>query len=330
MNSWMRRFSDKQLRIKERNAQTAVSRGLHETRRLMPEIPSGLLVTMGEAELTYALHGFSAMDDKCRRVTGLNFEDAKGADKYQYDQYIDVVVRPIMGDKQGVDAVDGTFLYNISKNLTGHGRLNGVDDGWIDVRNASHGHSSRNVLLAMMQGEKPRYEIRIINNPTGENQNDDLDIKILRYRMLQGHFSRLQSEGEAIGTIPKAISTLIKISAEEPGDTETKMRYGYHASSLPLSMLESIMEKGIVPGGQKEGDWAVRDSVHMCPLHPTHNDAVGIWSLNRPAKERNRYDGPTTQIIFVVDLLMLQEEYDVGIYQARSGNFLIPSVVPWN
>eukprot|EP00971_Amphidinium_carterae_P118946 2356630-Amphidinium_carterae.1 len=68
----------------------------------------------------------------------------------------------------------------------------------------------------------------------------------------------------------------------------------------------------------------------MCPLHPTHNDAIGIWGLNRPAKERNRYDGPTTQVIFVVDLLLLQEEYDVGIYQARSGNYLIPSVVPWN
>eukprot|EP00971_Amphidinium_carterae_P076389 1508541-Amphidinium_carterae.1 len=99
---------------------------------------------MGEAELTYALNGFSAMDDKCRRMTGLNFEDSKDASKYQYEQYIDVVVRPVLGDKQGVDFVDGTFLHNISKNLTGHGRLNGIDDGWIDVRNASHGHSSRN------------------------------------------------------------------------------------------------------------------------------------------------------------------------------------------
>eukprot|EP00971_Amphidinium_carterae_P125369 2483491-Amphidinium_carterae.1 len=103
------------------------------------------------------------------------------------------------------------------------------------------------------------------------------------------------------------------------------MRYGYHATSLPLKALASIVEKGIVPGGQSDGDWAVRDSVHMCPLHPTHNDAMGIWGLNRPAKEKNRYDGPTTQMIFVVDLLMLQEEYDVSIYQARSGNFLIPS-----
>eukprot|EP00971_Amphidinium_carterae_P133906 2653167-Amphidinium_carterae.1 len=78
--------------------------------------------------------------------------------------------------------------------------------------------------------------------------------------MLQGRFSRLQTEGEAIGTIPRAISTLIKISAEEPGDTEIKMRYGYHASSLSLNALENIVEKGIVPGGHSEGDWAVRDS----------------------------------------------------------------------
>eukprot|EP00971_Amphidinium_carterae_P014582 287904-Amphidinium_carterae.1 len=108
------------------------------------------------------------------------------------------------------------------------------------------------------------------------------------------------------------------------------MRYGYHASSLSLNALDNIMQKGLVPGGQNDGDWAVRDSVHLCPLHPTHNDAVGIWSLNRPAKEKNRYDGPSTQVIFVVDLLMLQEEYDASIYQARSGNYLIPSVVPWN
>eukprot|EP00971_Amphidinium_carterae_P083512 1653076-Amphidinium_carterae.1 len=58
---------------------------LHETRRYMPEIPSALLVTMGEAELTHALHAFSAMDDKCRRMTGLNFEDPKGASKYKYE-----------------------------------------------------------------------------------------------------------------------------------------------------------------------------------------------------------------------------------------------------
>eukprot|EP00971_Amphidinium_carterae_P352618 6492677-Amphidinium_carterae.1 len=182
----------------------------------------------------------------------------------------------------------------------------------------------------MMQGEKPRYEIRIINNPTGENQYDDLDIKILKYRMLQGHFSRKQNEGEAVGTIPGAISTLIKISAEEPGDTEVKMRYGYHATSLPMKALDNVVQKGIVPGERNQNDWAVRDSVHMCPLHPIHNDAMGIWGLNRPPKEKNKYDGPTTQVIFVVDLLMLQEEYDVGVYQARSGNFLIPSVVPWN
>eukprot|EP00971_Amphidinium_carterae_P219454 4356829-Amphidinium_carterae.1 len=148
--------------------------------------------------------------------------------------------------------------------------------------------------------------------------------------MLQGHFSRLQTDGEAIGTNPKAISTLLKISAEEPGDAGPKMRYGYHASALSLRAFESVVEKGLIPGGQNDGDWVVRDSVHMCPLHPTHNDAIGIWGFNRPVKDRNKYDGPATQAIFVVDLLMLQEEYDVGIYQARSSNYLIPSVVPWN
>eukprot|EP00971_Amphidinium_carterae_P176542 3500173-Amphidinium_carterae.1 len=295
MKDWMRRFSEKQLRIKAVNAQTIVDQNLYQTKRYMPEVPTALLATMAEAEITYALHGFSAMDERYRRTTGLNFEEPKGDRDYHYDQYVDIVVRPILGDGQGVDAVDGTFLYNISKSLTGNGRLNGVEDGWMDIRYAAHGHSSRNILLAMMQGEKPRYEIRIINNPTGVDQYDDLDIKILKYRMLQGHFSRMQAEGEAIGTIPKAISTLIKISAGEPGDKVVKMRYGYHATSLPIYALDNIVQKGIVPGGQNEGGWAVRDSVHMCPVHPTHNDAVGIWSLNRPAKEKNKYDGPTTQ-----------------------------------
>eukprot|EP00971_Amphidinium_carterae_P094775 1875668-Amphidinium_carterae.1 len=46
MSEWMRRFSDNQLRVKESNAKTVVSRCLHETKRFMPEIPSGLLATM--------------------------------------------------------------------------------------------------------------------------------------------------------------------------------------------------------------------------------------------------------------------------------------------
>eukprot|EP00971_Amphidinium_carterae_P326288 6456976-Amphidinium_carterae.1 len=161
---------------------------------------------MAEAELAYAMDGFSKMDDKYRRVTGLNFEESKGAAEYDYERYIDIVVRPILGDRQGINAVDGTLLFNISKTLTGNGRYYGVEDGWIDIRRATHGHSMRNVLLAMMQGEKPRYEIRIINNPSGVDQHDDLDVKILKYRMLQGHFSRIQANGEAIGTVPKAIS----------------------------------------------------------------------------------------------------------------------------
>eukprot|EP00971_Amphidinium_carterae_P046048 906019-Amphidinium_carterae.2 len=63
-----------------------------------------------------------------------------------------------------------------------------------------HGKNpTRNVLLAMMQGEKPRFEIRLINNPLGEDLLDDLDIKILAYRVLQGHFSRMQDGREVVG-----------------------------------------------------------------------------------------------------------------------------------
>eukprot|EP00971_Amphidinium_carterae_P284417 5646459-Amphidinium_carterae.1 len=55
MNAWMRRFSENQLRIKDNNAKTAVVRGLYQTKRFMPEIPSALLNTMAEADLAYAM-----------------------------------------------------------------------------------------------------------------------------------------------------------------------------------------------------------------------------------------------------------------------------------
>eukprot|EP00971_Amphidinium_carterae_P191152 3793536-Amphidinium_carterae.1 len=55
MNAWVRRFSEAQLRIKADNAKTAVDRGLYQTKRFMPEIPSALLNTMAEAELAYAM-----------------------------------------------------------------------------------------------------------------------------------------------------------------------------------------------------------------------------------------------------------------------------------
>eukprot|EP00971_Amphidinium_carterae_P206638 4100077-Amphidinium_carterae.2 len=80
------------------------------------------------------------------------------------------------------------------------------------------GNSTRTVLLAMMQGEKPRFESRIMNNPSGEDMLDDLDIKILSYRVLQGHFSRMQDGREAVGADPSKVSNLIKLVAETPGD----------------------------------------------------------------------------------------------------------------
>eukprot|EP00971_Amphidinium_carterae_P124931 2474965-Amphidinium_carterae.1 len=330
-SKWMRRFIENQLKVKELNAELSVEREYARDKRVMPEIPGSLLATCAEAELTRAMEGFQIMDQRHRRETGLNFEQPGSTSQtYEYEQYVDIVVRPILGDRQGISEVDSNTLYNISKSLMGRGRHSSKGDGWIDIRTAVQGHSMRNVLLAMMQGEKPRYEIRIINNLSGGDIYDDLDIKILKYRMLQGHFSRMRDGREAEGTDPKLVSTLYKVVFEEPDGGGPRMRYGYHASSLSLRAFESVVEKGLVPGGQSEGDWAIRDSVHLCPLYPTHNDAVGIWGLDRPVKERNRHEGFIVQAIFVVDLLMLQEEYEVSIYQARSGNYLIPSVVPWN
>eukprot|EP00971_Amphidinium_carterae_P109154 2161479-Amphidinium_carterae.3 len=331
MLHWVKRFAEGQRRIKGDNARFAHDNGYTQSKRILPEIPTALLDTMAEVNLAFAINAFNYMDDKYRRVTGLNFEDpGSRIQGYEYDQYIDVVVRPILGDKMGINAVDANTLFNISKSLTGKGQHSGAADGWIDLRMVTTGHSARNVLLAMMQGEKPRYESRIINNPSGTDQMEDLDVKILKYRVLQGHFSRMQEGREAVGSDPGSVSTLIKLVADTPGDARPKMRYGYHASALSLRAFDNIVQKGLVPGGHSDGDYAIRDSVHLCPLRPTHNDAVGIWGLNKPPKEKNKYDGYTIQAIFLVDLLMLQEEYEVGIYQARSGNYLIPSVVPWN
>eukprot|EP00971_Amphidinium_carterae_P247750 4919489-Amphidinium_carterae.2 len=145
------------------------------------------------------------------------------------------------------------------------------------------------------------------------------------YLTLEFHVSK-----KAVGSDQGSVSTLIKFVAEMPGYIQPRMRYGYHASALSLRAFENITKEGLAPGGHSEGDCSIRDSVHLCPLHPTHSDAVGIWGLNRPPKDKNKYEGYIVQVIFVVDLLMLQEEHEVGVYQARSGNDSIPSVIPWN
>eukprot|EP00971_Amphidinium_carterae_P142862 2830292-Amphidinium_carterae.3 len=224
---------------------------------------------MAEVNLSKALEGFSALDTRHRRITGLNFEEYGVKQDYAYNESIDVVVRPILGDRTGINAVNSSMLFNISKSLTGRGRHAGAClDGWVDLRGSFMGNPTRNVLLAMMQGEKPRYEIRIINNPSGEDMMDDLDIKILAYRILQGHFS--------LGSDPEKVSTLVKLVAEAPGDTQTRMRYGYHATSLSLRAFDNVQREGLIPGGHSKEGNSIRDLVHMCPLHQTHADAVGI------------------------------------------------------
>eukprot|EP00971_Amphidinium_carterae_P281680 5591911-Amphidinium_carterae.8 len=87
----------------------------------------------------------------------------------------------------------------------------------------------------------------------------------MAYRMLQGHLSRIGWDGQAEGTDPDEISTEIKLVAETPGDTEPKMRYGYHALAITLTDLNIIMLQGLVPGGNAAGDTSVRDAVHLCP-----------------------------------------------------------------
>eukprot|EP00971_Amphidinium_carterae_P086548 1712632-Amphidinium_carterae.1 len=145
------------------------------------------------------------------------------------------------------------------------------------------------ILLAMMQGEKPRYEIRFTNNWSSDGGLNDPDITILEYRMLQGHFSRITVHGEAQGTDPDKISTVVRLVAKTPGDTEPRMRYGYqygyHATAIALTGLNSIVMQGLVPSGDASGDTSIRDAVHLCPLHSTHDDAIGIWALDR-AKRR--------------------------------------------
>eukprot|EP00971_Amphidinium_carterae_P187472 3720766-Amphidinium_carterae.1 len=61
------------------------------------------------------------------------------------------------------------------------------------------------------------------------------------------------------------------------------MRYGYHATAISERDLYSIIKDGLVPGGGASGgransDAVRRDAVHLCPLHLSHDDAVGIWA----------------------------------------------------
>eukprot|EP00971_Amphidinium_carterae_P009030 178359-Amphidinium_carterae.1 len=79
----------------------------------------------------------------------------------------------------------------MSKRLTAKGRFAGNEDGWIEPN--WNTESERTMLLAMMQGEKPRYEIKFTNNGEAGDSDRELDIKIIAYRMLQGHFSRINS-----------------------------------------------------------------------------------------------------------------------------------------
>eukprot|EP00971_Amphidinium_carterae_P124204 2460520-Amphidinium_carterae.2 len=70
----------------------------------------------------------------------------------------------------------------------------------------------------MMQGNKPRFEIKIANNPANENPMDDMDVRLLAYKTLQGHFSKVLRPGEcATRSNPDKISTVIKIKPEVPG-----------------------------------------------------------------------------------------------------------------
>eukprot|EP00971_Amphidinium_carterae_P124203 2460520-Amphidinium_carterae.1 len=103
---------------------------------------------------------------------------------------------------------------------------------------------------------------------------------------------------------------------------------------LPLHQQDSSMlpekDNGLVPSVNAEGR-STGGAVHMCSLHPTHNDAVGIWKLDRaPRHSCGTGDAAACKVILGIHLLMLQEEYDVKIHQARVGNFLVASVIPWN
>eukprot|EP00971_Amphidinium_carterae_P011736 231089-Amphidinium_carterae.2 len=120
MTAWMRRFAERQQRVRDDNARVAHESEYRKTRHVLPEIPTALQVTMAEVNLVFAMDGFNQMDDRHR----------SRANGYDYDQAIDVVVRPILGDKMGINAVDQNTLFNISKSLTGRGRHVGAEDGW--------------------------------------------------------------------------------------------------------------------------------------------------------------------------------------------------------
>eukprot|EP00971_Amphidinium_carterae_P195738 3884305-Amphidinium_carterae.3 len=126
---------------------------------------------MAETLVEHTIRGFDKTDDFRRRVTGLSY----GRLAYSEGYAIDVVLRPVFGTRTVPRGVQYESCLDCprTKWLTGKGGHAGTPDGWI------------------RQGDKPRYEVRFTNNYQSHVGLKDLDITIIAYRMLQGHFSRI-------------------------------------------------------------------------------------------------------------------------------------------
>eukprot|EP00971_Amphidinium_carterae_P056805 1123103-Amphidinium_carterae.1 len=62
------------------NVDYVIDNEIRRVSGLLPKVPQPLLETMAEVRMDYALQGFTATDDRGRRMTGLNYEPSYNAD----------------------------------------------------------------------------------------------------------------------------------------------------------------------------------------------------------------------------------------------------------
>eukprot|EP00971_Amphidinium_carterae_P237140 4706553-Amphidinium_carterae.1 len=120
-------FAEMQLVTKRINVDYTIDHELRKVCGLLPKVPYPLLETMAEVRLDYALQGFTATDDRGRRITGLNYEPHYNADftHYMPEYAVEAVLRPIFGGRTAPKGIRQNVLYETSKRLTSRGRFDG-------------------------------------------------------------------------------------------------------------------------------------------------------------------------------------------------------------
>eukprot|EP00971_Amphidinium_carterae_P178879 3547783-Amphidinium_carterae.1 len=145
---------------------------------------------------------------------------------------------------------------------------------------------------------------------------NELDIKILQVRAIQGFFT--DNKGEESLDLERTAALYNPVAHEMSG------RFGYHTTQ---ASIKDFQKSGIIAGGPAHNGyswhWDIwRECVHMTPVAPMHPEAIGIWK----SEGHGRREG---KITLIIDLLMFTEECEAQVYQARNGIFLTRATVPW-